>query len=104
MAGTAMKAGTTRRMWKDTWTPNTGEGGTTTTEEGLVAGAKIEALRAQIDPEGRVAGGEPGTAVVTSSGTTAEDVAPVTLTARKTSTSAGKEAEEEEGGIGAETD
>lgn len=104
MAGTAMKAGTTRPMSKDTWTPITGEGGTTTTEEGLVVGAKIEAPPAQIDPGGRVAGVGPGTPVVTSSGTTAEDVAPGTVTARKTSTSAGKEEEEEEGGIGAETD
>lgn len=104
MAGTAMKAGTTRLMWKDTWTPSTGEGGTTTTEEELVVGAKIEAPRAQIGPEGKVAGDEPETAVVTSRGTTAEDVAPETVTARKTSTSAGKEAAEEEEGIGAETD
>lgn len=104
MAGTVMKAGTSTQTSKNTWTPITEEGGTTTTEEGVVVGAKREAHQAPIDPGGRVAGAEPWTPVVTARGTTAEDVVLGTATAWRTSTSEGKEEEEEEGGIGAETD
>lgn len=102
-AGTAAKAGTTSLTAKDTWTPNTGEGGTTTRQEGAVAGAGRGPHPAQTDPGGKVAGDGPWTPALTVRGTTAEDVAPGTATAWRTSTSEGKEEEEEEGGIGAGT-
>lgn len=103
MAGTVMKAGNTRLTLKDTWTPNTEVGETTTRGEGAVEGAKSERRPAQIDPGGKVAGDEPWTQVATVRGITAEGVALGTATAWRTSTSEGKEEEEEEGGIGAGT-
>lgn len=102
-AGTVMKAGTTPLTLKDTWTPNTGEGETTTREEEAAVGAKRERHPARTDPGGRVAGDEPWTPALTVRGTTAEDVALGTATAWRTSTSEGKEEEDEEEGIGAET-
>lgn len=103
MAGTVMKVGTTPLTAKDTWTLSTGEGGTTTREEGAVGGARRESHPAQTDPGGRVAGTEPWTPALTVRGTTAEDEAQGTVTVWRTSMSEEKEEEEKEGGIGAGT-
>lgn len=103
MAGTATKAGTTPLTAKDTWTPSTVEGWITTREEGAAGGARREPRPAQTDLGGRAAGDDPWTLAPTVRGITAEDAAPGTATAWRTSTSEEKEEEEEEGDIGAET-
>ena len=78
---------------------NIEEGGTTTREEGVVAGAKRELHPARTDPGGRIGGGKPWTPVPTVRGTTAEDAALETTIAWTTSMSEGKEVEVEEEGI-----
>ncbi len=103
VAGTIMKAGSTPLAAKDTWTPSTGESGTTAREEGAVEGARTEPQSARRDPGGRGAVNEPWTPVKTVTGTPAEDAALGTTTVWRTSTTEETEEEEEDSGIGAGT-
>lgn len=94
--GTATKAGTTRQTAKDTWTPITGEGEITASQEGAVAVARRGHRPVQTGPGGRAAGDGPWTPALITKDTTAEGVALATDTAWMANTSGGKKEEEEE--------